>query len=72
MRRVVTGHNIDGKSIVAIDDNSKRVTDFLIILDARFMRYGQLKEILINLYWERIHFRYGPFYTYIRRNSFFD
>ena len=29
MRRVVTGHNIDGKSIVAIDDNSKRVTDFL-------------------------------------------
>ncbi len=27
MRRVVTGYDIDGKSVVVIDDNSKRVTE---------------------------------------------
>lgn len=29
MRRVVTGHDKDGKSVIAIDDNSKRVTKLL-------------------------------------------
>ena len=27
MRRVVTGHNIHGKAVIAINDNSKRVTE---------------------------------------------